>query len=81
VTQLLTDHNMQGGPKYQYKIHTNTQWHTNKGVCGCVCALVCMPYLCFLGFLRAVKCAVAGSLIATGVCLTCFKGSCAYAPR
>jgi hypothetical protein len=22
VTQLLTDHNMQGGPKYQYKIHT-----------------------------------------------------------
>jgi hypothetical protein len=19
-----------GGPKYQYKIHTNTQWHTNK---------------------------------------------------
>jgi hypothetical protein len=24
VTQLLTDHNMQGGPKYQYKIHTNT---------------------------------------------------------
>jgi hypothetical protein len=21
VTQLLTDHNMQGGPKYQYKIH------------------------------------------------------------
>jgi hypothetical protein len=29
VTQLLTDHNMQGAPKYQYKIHTNTQWHTN----------------------------------------------------
>jgi hypothetical protein len=29
VTQLLTDHNTQGGPKYQYKIHTNTQWHTN----------------------------------------------------
>jgi hypothetical protein len=29
VTQLLTDHNTQGGPKYQYKICTNTQWHTN----------------------------------------------------
>jgi fatty acid desaturase len=29
VTQLLTDHNMQGGQKYQYKIHTNTQWHIN----------------------------------------------------
>jgi hypothetical protein len=29
VTQLLTDHNTQGGTKHQYKIHTNTQWHTN----------------------------------------------------
>jgi hypothetical protein len=37
------------------------------GVCGCACALVCMQYSCFLGFLRAVKCAVAGSLIATNV--------------
>jgi hypothetical protein len=34
----------------------------------CVC-LVCMQYLCFLGFLWAVKCAVAGSLTATGVWL------------
>jgi hypothetical protein len=38
-----------------------------KGVCGCACALVCMQFLCFLGFSCAVKCAVAGSLIATGV--------------
>jgi hypothetical protein len=38
-----------------------------QGVCGCACALVCMQYLCFLGFLRDVKCAVAESLIATSV--------------
>jgi hypothetical protein len=41
-----------------------------KGVRGCACALVCMHFLCFLGFLCAVKCAVAGSLIATCVWLT-----------
>jgi hypothetical protein len=40
-----------------------------RGVCGCACALVCMQFLCFLGFLSAVKCAVAGSLIATCVWL------------
>jgi hypothetical protein len=40
-----------------------------RGVCGCACALVCMQYLCFLGFLCAVKCAVAGSLTATCVWL------------
>jgi hypothetical protein len=40
-----------------------------RGVCGCACALVCMQFLCFLGFLSGVKCAVAGSLIATGVWL------------
>jgi hypothetical protein len=40
-----------------------------RGVCGCACALVCMHFLCFLGFLCAVKCAVAGSLIATCVSL------------
>jgi hypothetical protein len=34
-----------------------------RGVCGCACALVCMQFLCLLGFLCAVKCAVAGSLI------------------
>jgi hypothetical protein len=38
-----------------------------KGVCGFACAWVCMQFLCFLGFLCAVKCAVAGSLIATCV--------------
>jgi hypothetical protein len=38
-------------------------------VCGCACALVCMQYLCFLGFLWPVNCAVAGSLIATCVWL------------
>jgi hypothetical protein len=37
-----------------------------QGVCGCACALVCMQFLCFLGLI-AVKFAVAGSLIATGV--------------
>jgi hypothetical protein len=38
-----------------------------RGVCGCASALVCMQFLCFLGFLSAVKCAVAGSLTATCV--------------
>jgi hypothetical protein len=40
-----------------------------QGVCGCACALVCMQFLCFPGFLTAVTCAVAGSLIATSVWL------------
>jgi hypothetical protein len=38
-------------------------------VCGCACALVCIQFLCFLGFLSDVMCAVAGSLIAKCVWL------------
>jgi hypothetical protein len=41
-----------------------------RGVCECACALVCMQFLYSLGFLCAVKCAVAGSLIACHLCLT-----------
>jgi hypothetical protein len=66
VTQLLTDHNMHvsliGTWVFPWLL-------VIQGVCGCACALVCMQYLCFLGFLWAVKCAVAGSLIATSVWL------------
>jgi hypothetical protein len=40
-----------------------------RGGCGGASALVCMQFLCFLDFLGAVKCAVAGSLIATCVWL------------
>jgi hypothetical protein len=50
---------------------------------GCMWVCVCLglyAILVFPRFLIAVKCAVAGSLIATGV-LTCFKGLCVYAPR
>jgi hypothetical protein len=54
VTQLLTDHNTLASSVSRVYV-------------GVPCALVCMQFLCFLGFLRAVKCAVAGSLIATGV--------------
>jgi hypothetical protein len=49
------------------------------GVCGCACALVCMQFLCFLGFNSCEVCS--GWVTYCHRCLTCFKGSCVYAPR